>query len=163
MLTLIIVIIAAVSIASVIVATAAVMSAKRYDDVTERAYEALCRKSTELVLIAALAFLAFSPTDAKAECLPSAQAVWQTHGGHATWRNVDGHRCWMAGYGHGQRHVARVPAPREKPRQFVKEAELRSLFPERPAQMNPEAAYAEGLRMLKAHFAQKAKVVEAGR
>ncbi len=49
-----------------------------------------------------IAIAVCAPLTAKAQCLPSAQAVWSAHhGSWATWRNIDGRKCWFE----GERHV----------------------------------------------------------
>jgi len=66
------------------------------------------------IAIAVIVLLALC-VRSRAECLHSAQAVWDTHGGaHATWSMRRGEKCW---YARGQRNKAEaageiIPLPR---------------------------------------------------
>jgi hypothetical protein len=69
-----------------------------------------------LVFIIAVGFLLLAGWSiSKAECLHSAQEVWDAHpGSHATWSTRDDGRCWYAVHKH-KRREARLPVPRPKP------------------------------------------------
>jgi len=71
--------------------------------------ECVASRNMRVLLIAAL--LAALSLPAHSECLPSAEAVWNTHpGSHATWRlrlpGHEGEKCWFA------RGPTTLPAPR---------------------------------------------------
>jgi hypothetical protein len=66
-----------------------------------------------LIFTAFIALSCFAEcSPARAECLPSAKAVWATHpGSHATWRMRNDAKCWFVGYP-AHRHVRVVDSRR---------------------------------------------------